>query len=95
METIDRKFKILAVNPATGKSYTDQEGVFFCAKDRALPAALRAYSTECIRLGANPEHVASIGLLLERVKRYQAEVEAKVPDTLGPELDRCIHGVGV
>ena len=91
---IDRKFKILAVNPVSGKFYTENEGVFFCAKDLAFLEILPAYLEKCRELGSNPEHLESIELLTERVKVFQ-ETESKVPDTVGNEIDRCVNGVGV
>ena len=93
MEKIDRKFIFEALNPCNGNVYTAQNAFVLCAKDKAVPAALRAYLRECIDLGANVEHVKSIGLLIGRVERYQAEVESRVPDTIGAcELARCLHG---
>ena len=90
MEKIDRKFKILAVNSVNGKTYTDENALLLCAKDKAVPAALRAYKEECERIGANAEHVESIGLLIGRVEKYQAEIASKVPDTVGDEIPRCL-----
>ena len=96
METIDRKFRILAVNPANGHIYTDKDALLLCAKDAAVPAALRCYLAECAKLGANPEHLQSVSLLLQRVEAYQLVVDARIPDTVGQaELDRCLRGIGV
>ena len=92
---IDRKFIIAAQNPINGKKYSQDNALLLCAKDRAVPAALRAYQAECERLGANSEHIESIGLLIGRVEFYQEHVEAKTPDTVGAELPRCLEGVGV
>jgi hypothetical protein len=92
---IDRKFKILAVNPVNGKIYTEKNSILLCAKDKAVPEALHAYMAECDRIGANPEHIESVSLLIERVEKFQAEIESRVPDTVGDEIPRCIHGVGV
>ncbi|MGH1371169.1 MAG: hypothetical protein ACRBBW_03980 [Cellvibrionaceae bacterium] len=93
--TIDRKFEIEAVNPSNGKTYTHKDALLLCAKDKAVPAALKAYQEECKRLGANPEHVESVGLLIGRVEAYQKNIESRIPDTVGSELDRCIKGIGV
>ncbi|EAZ97657.1 hypothetical protein [Marinobacter sp. ELB17] len=93
--TIDRKFEIAAKNPVNGKTYTHKDSLLLCAKDRAVPAALRTYKEECVKLGSNPEHVESIDLLIARVEQYQKDIESKIPDTLGAELERCIGGVGV
>jgi hypothetical protein len=94
-ETIDRKFHLLAINPITGKVYTEKNAVLLCAKDAAVPAALRAYRDECIRLETNEEHVTSICLLIERIERFQQNVQRRTPDTVGAEISRCIDGIGV
>ena len=97
METIDRKFRILAVNPCNGHTYTEKDAILFCAKDKAVPAALAAYHTECEKLGANKEHLDSIILLIGRVNKFQTEMGGgRVPDTVGAcEIARCIKGEGV
>lgn len=60
-KVIDRKFQILAVNPCKkGGVYTEKDGVFFSAKDKAFPAALIAYRRECVRLGCGEEHLDSM-----------------------------------
>jgi hypothetical protein len=94
-ETIDRKFRILAVNPCNGKIYTEKDALLLCAKDKAVLRALWAYHDECVNLKCGDEHIASIKLLIARVRRFQEEVEAKTPDTEGAcEIARCIHGEG-
>jgi hypothetical protein len=93
---IDRKFIIAAVNPVNGKEYDETNSLLLCAKDAAVPVALRAYAAECERLGANPEHVQSIHLLLGRVEQFQANAGGgRVPDTIGEELPRCLRGKGL
>lgn len=89
---IDRKFIIEAINPVNGKVYTEDSAVLLCAKDKAVPAALVAYRKECLAIGANVEHVASIELLIQRVVYFQSENECRVPDTVGAEIERCITG---
>ncbi|MCX5828741.1 MAG: hypothetical protein NTV58_12200 [Deltaproteobacteria bacterium] len=93
MEIIDRKFEILAVNPVNGHFYTEQNSLLLCAKDRAVPAALEAYKAECIKIGANQEHIQSIELLIGRVEQYQRKIACRIPDTVGDEIQRCLHGV--
>ncbi len=92
---IDRKFKFVAVNPITGKVYTEENALILCAKDKAVLPALLAYQQKCIELGANHEHIESVGKLIERVEAFQTEVECRTPDTIGDEIPRCLHGVGV
>jgi len=89
---IDRKFVFTAVNPCNGKHYTQDNAMVLCAKDAAVVPALEAYAVACERLGANGAHLTSINKLIHRVKIYQEEVESRIPDTVGAEIDRCIHG---
>ena len=93
---IDRKYTIHAVNPCSGNTHDEYDSILFLAKDKAVPAMLRAYLKESEKLGANPAHLESIGLLIGRVEQYQHEVEAKIPDTDLPcEIRRCVDGEGV
>ena len=93
-EIVDRKFKILAINPCNGKIYTEHNSILFVAKDAALLPALNAYLTECRNIGANLEHIESVEMLIERVTTFQKEVEKRKPDTIGNcEIDRCIGGI--
>jgi len=87
---IDRKFKMIAVNPVTGKVYTEENALVLCAKDAAVPAALEAYRNKCVQLKANREHIASIELLLQRVLQFQMDHERRIPDTVGEEIPRCL-----
>lgn len=89
---IDRKFRILAVNPVNGHTYTEDDSILLCAKDAAVPAALEAYKAKCIEIGANPEHIESVELLIRRVMDFQKLIQCRVPDTIGDELKRCIDG---
>lgn len=90
---IDRKYKVLAVNPCTGKIHTEDDSILFSARDRAVPAMLREYHRECLRIGCSETHLESIVLLTRRVEEYQEKCENKVPDTDTPcEIDRCIGG---
>jgi len=91
---IDRKFEFTAINPVNKKEYNQENAFVFCAKDEAVPAALDAYVDKCRELGANKEHIESVILLRHRVLLFQDEVERRVPDTLGAEIPRSLHGVG-
>jgi hypothetical protein len=96
MEKIDRKFRFVATNLCNGKVYTEDNAIVFCAKDRALVAALVAYGDECEKLGCGKEHLESIDLLIDRVTAYQITVEQHIPDTeTDCEIDRCIGGKGL
>lgn len=92
-EPIDRKFEIRARCFEHDHVYDDAHGMFFVAKDKALPATLRFYRQECERIGALPAQLRGIDLLIERVDRYQAANPGavKVPDVdeaLGAHITR-------
>ena len=95
-EAIDRKFEFLALNPVNGKLYNEKNAIILCAKDRAVPAALKALRDQCCLMGSNPEHIESLKLLIDRVMRYQEKRGGgKVADTVGEEIPRCLKGLGV
>jgi len=90
---IDRKFKILAINPCKGTIYTEDNAILFCAKDKAVLPMLYEYRRACESLKCGDEHIESILLLIDRVINYQDQIESRVPDTDTPcEIDRCIGG---
>ena len=90
---IDRKFKVLAVNPCNGNIYTEENAVLLCAKDKAVIPALQAYLRACEDLECHAEHITSIKLLINRVDMFQKNIESRVPDTnLDCEIERCIEG---
>ncbi len=97
MTDIDRKYMIDAINPCSGSIHTEKDAVLFLAKDKAfLEGALPGYRAKCIELGANPAHIESIDLLIQRVATYQRLMESKVPDTDLPcEIRRCVDGINV
>ena len=91
---IDRKYKILAINPCSGQIHTEDDAVLFCAKDAAFPYALEAYIQECKHRKCGHAHIESAELLLGRVRAYQKKHGYKLPDTHTPcEIDRCIGGI--
>ena len=91
---IDWKYQIQAVNPCSLNTHDQNDAMLFLAKDRAVPAMLRTYLLECERLGAKPEHLDAIELLIGRVEDHQVNEGSKVPDTdLPGEIARCIHGI--
>lgn len=94
MNRIDTKYIFEAINPVSKNTHSQNDGMIFLAKDKAfLEGALPGYLAKCIELGAGDEHIQSVKLLIERVTKYQAEIESKVPDTnKAGEITRCIHG---
>ena len=91
---IDRKYKILAVNPCSSNHHDENDSILFLAKDKAVPAMLKTYYEECKKLNPNnTAHLESIILLTERVVKYQKDIESKIPDTDLPcEIERCVNG---
>ncbi len=90
---IDRKYKILAINPCTKNIHTEEDSILFNAKDMCVPQMLRYYHDQCKMAGCDNTHLESIKLLLLRVVEFQKEEGSKLPDTNTPcEIDRCIKG---
>jgi hypothetical protein len=77
---IDKKFKFLALNPCTGNYYTQKDAFVMCAKDQAVPATLKTYINECVRLNADENQIKSAQLLLKRVLEFQNIFPTKIPD---------------
>jgi hypothetical protein len=94
MESIDRKFRIHAVNRATGIVQTDGTAILLLAKDNAVPATLHFYRNECERLGALEGHLQSVELLIKRVDEYREKNSGacKVPDMSQREQPIQIKG---
>ena len=90
---IDRKYKILAVNPCNGHIHTEEDSILFVADDKAVPEMLATYRDECKKLRCDGPHLESIRLLQHRVSVRQSQTGGKIPDTDTPcEIDRCIGG---
>ena len=90
---IDWKYKFVATNPCSGSVHTEKDAIVFLAKDAAVPAMLKAYLAECVRLGCDELHREAVQLLFKRVVSYQNKSKREVPDTnTACEIDRCIGG---
>ena len=93
MEIIDRKYKILAVNPCTGSTHDECDSVLFNARDMFLPRTIAYYHKSCTEGGADKNHILSVEELCKRVEKFQRECGFKMPDTNTEcEIDRCIRG---
>jgi hypothetical protein len=84
---VDWKFKFSATAIHNGKTYTEADGILLLCKDRAVPATLRFYREECVRLGCQDNQLRAVDLLIGRVEAWQAEHPAslKVADIEGTE----------
>jgi hypothetical protein len=90
---IDRKFSIRANSLASGNSYTEEEAVLFLARDRAFALTLPTYLENTKKIGAGPDQIRAVELLMNRVFRYQIENpdKVKVPD-VDPDLEpQCLE----
>ena len=67
---IDKKFQVIAFNPISRKQYTEEDGVFFRAGDKALANSITAYVDACIALDADYAQVTSAKLLADRIRRF-------------------------
>lgn len=95
---IDRKFKIMAVNPHKEPrvTYTEMDGFFFKASDMFAPAALAAYiramqvaKADGYKIG--DEQIKSAELLLERVRHVHNVMGRTIPDVdEGSEAEVCL-----
>lgn len=56
----------------------DDQWVVFLAKDAALPATLKFYREECVRLGTDERQLGAIDDLIVRVEEWQALHPEKV-----------------
>ncbi len=82
MESIDRKFSISATAHKSQKHYTECEAVLFLAKDKAFLLTLPTYLEKCKEVGAGPDQIKAVELMMERVRQYQAShpQDVKIPD---------------
>ena len=87
-EPIDRKFTFCATSCEHDAEHSHMDAMVFLAKDKNLPDTLRYYQNCCQESGASVEQLMGIGLLIERVVRFQAEHpdRVKVADVDVPDL---------
>jgi hypothetical protein len=66
----------------------DDEYVVFLAKDTAFANILPAYRAECVALGAEPEQVAAVDRMIDRLRAWRQANPSrlKVPDAKGEKL---------
>jgi hypothetical protein len=90
---IDRKFNINAISRNSGKAYSHQNAVLFLAKDKAFALTLPTYLEKCREVGAGPDQIRAVELLIERVNLYQSACpgEVKVPDVDPIKESQCLE----
>ena len=85
---LDAKFSGVIFKVKDGSIVPDDEYMVFLAKDNAFPATLEFYRNECVRLGADQEHVDAVNRTIDRLigwRRDNAD-RCKVPDAKGERL---------
>jgi hypothetical protein len=85
---LDAKFYGAIYKAKDGSSVPDDQYVVFLAKDNAFPATLAFYLEECVRQGADVEHIESVMRMQRRVTEWR-EANAdlcKAPDARGDKL---------
>lgn len=70
-EPIERKYHVTAQSTQTGLVHDENHAMVFLARDPALPATLGFYLDRCREMGAAPEQIKAVELLVQRVTRYQ------------------------
>lgn len=85
---LDAKFNGVVFKVKDGTIVPDDEYMVFLAKDNAFLPTLRFYHTECVRIGADEEHIAAVSRTLDRLIEWRAHNQhrLKVPDAKGEKL---------
>lgn len=81
-QKLDGKFHGTVFRHADQKVVPEDQWIVFLAKDNAFPATLKFYREECERIGAEPEQLAAVDRLINRVElwRMANPDKLKVPD---------------
>ncbi len=91
--SIDRKFRISATSIGSTKTHDENDSVLFLAKDKAFLMTLPQYRLSCVALGAGPEQIRAVDLLIARVQKYQNDNpdKAMVPDVDPIKESQCLE----
>jgi hypothetical protein len=86
---IDAKFYGDVFKVKNGERVPDTEYVVFLAKDTAFSNILPAYRAECLKLGSDPEQLAAVDRMMQRLADWRSANtnRLKVPDAAGEKLD--------
>lgn len=85
---LDAKFSGVIFKVKNGSIVPDDQYMVFLAKDNAFYPTLLFYRDECIRIGADQEHIDAVNRTIERLidwRRDNADL-LKVPDAKGEKL---------
>jgi hypothetical protein len=79
---LDAKFYGTIRKAKDGSLVPEEEYVVFLAKDNCFAAVLPMYLEECIKQGADPEQIAAVQRMIERLNAWRAlnPLKLKIPD---------------
>lgn len=85
---LDAKFSGVIFKVKDGSIVPDDQYMVFLAKDRAFLPTLMFYREECVRIGADEEHVGAVDRTIARLLAWQTDNAdlLKVPDAKGEKL---------
>lgn len=85
---LDAKFSGVIFKVKDGSIVPDDEYMVFLAKDAAFLPTLQFYRSECVRLGADREHIEAVNRTIDRLVVWQDSNRhrLKVPDAKGEKL---------
>lgn len=85
---LDAKFSGVIFKVKDGSIVPDDQYMVFLAKDQAFFNTLKFYREECIRLGADQEHIDAVNRTIDRLItwRLKNNDRLKVPDAKGELL---------
>jgi hypothetical protein len=87
-DKLDAKFSGVIFKVKDGSIVPDDEYMVFLAKDNAFLPTLKFYREECIRLGADNDHIAAVDRTIHRAEHWRENNQhrLKVPDATGEKL---------
>lgn len=85
---LDAKFSGVIFKVKDGSIVPDDEYMVFLAKDNAFLPTLHFYLAECVRIGADSEHVAAVDRTIKRLISWRQSNpdRLKIPDAKGEKL---------
>lgn len=91
-EVIDRKFKFKAVSNKSGRAYTEKDAMIFLIKDALLPDLLDKYMELCSSKKVDERQMRGIGLLKDRVLKWQRAnyKKVKLPDVAEGKEEKLV-----
>lgn len=88
MSKLDAKFQGAIRKVKDDSIVPDDEYVVFLAKDNAFASILPLYRDECARRGCDPQQVAAVEAMIDRLRRWRDANpdRCKDPDAAGERM---------